>query len=144
MIILYDFSDVCHNFIEDFLNCIYEEYWPVITFSILSFSMCFTWFWYQVDAYLQSKFRHFLSLQFLRNNRRVIDVNSSLDVCWNSPRLLFVFSLLIQLCYDLLVCLYFLFPPDSVLGNCAYLRICPILLGLQFYWHIIILSDLLW
>ena len=40
------------------------------------------------------------------------------------------------------VCLYFLFLPDSVLGDCIFLRIYPFLIVCSFYWHIIVYSHL--
>ena len=55
-----------------------------------------------------------------------------LDFC-----LLGVFKSQFQLQCLWMVCLYFLFLPGSVLGDCTFLRICPFLLDCPFYWHII-------
>ena len=37
----------------------------------------------------------------------------------------------------------FIFSMSSVLGDCAFLRICLFLLGCPFYWHIVACSSLL-
>ena len=49
-----------------------------------------------------------------------------------------------QFHYLWLVYSYFLFLLGSVLDNCTLLRICPFVLGCQFYWYIIAHSSLLW
>ena len=61
------------------------------------------------------------------------------------PRLLLeVFKSQLQFQYLWLDCLYFLFLPGSVLGECTFLRICPFLQGCPFYWHIVACSSLLY
>ena len=39
---------------------------------------------------------------------------------------------------------YFIFLPDSVLGDCTFLEIYQFLLGCPFYWHKSVHSNLLW
>ena len=43
-----------------------------------------------------------------------------------------------------MVCLYFLFLPDSVSGDCTFLGINSLLLGYPLYWYIVDCSNLLW
>ena len=56
-----------------------------------------------------------------------------LDFC-----LLETFWLPVEFNYWKSVCSYFLFLPDSVLGDCAFLGICPFLLDCSFYWRILL------
>jgi len=51
--------------------------------------------------------------------------------------------LLIKFIYWQSVCSHFLFLLDSVLGDYAFLGICPFLLNCPFYWHTIFLSNIL-
>ena len=62
----------------------------------------------------------------------------------SGPRLRSVgsFSSLFQFQYLWLVCSYFQFLPGSVLEGCAFLRICPFILGCPFCWHIVVGSIL--
>ena len=63
----------------------------------------------------------------------------------SGPGLLFVESFLITTSNSVLVIglLYFLFPPDSVLGDHTFLRICPFLPGRPYYCHTVTCNSLL-
>ena len=110
----------------------------------------FVWFWYQGDGSPQNELGSIPSSAIFWNSSSRRGVNSSLNVCYNSPmelsgsKLLFVgsFKNTVQFQYQLLVCSYFLFLPGSVLGDCTFLRICPFLQGSHFIciWFFIIVS----
>ena len=86
------------------------------------------------------------------NNFRRIGINSSLNVWYtilvkpSVPGFLFVGSFWVIDSILVLVTGLFIFSvsSDSVLGDHAFLRICPFLPGCSFYWHIVACSILLW
>ena len=130
-----------------FLQLFHQWYWPIISFFVVFLSG----FGIRVMWTRRMSSEVFLSLLFFWNRLRWVGsgVNSYIwqnsPVKPSSPRHLFVGSVLItDLIWLLVICPYFLFLSDSVLGDCTFLETYPFLLDCPFYWHIIIHSSVLW
>ena len=123
---------------------VHQWYWPVIFF----FCGVFVRFWYQGDAGFTEWVKKCSFLfNFLKQFEK--DQCSLFFICfveltyeaiwsWTSVR-----RELLNYWFNL-VCSYFLFLPDSVLGEWMFLGIYPFLLVCPFYYHIIVHSNLLW